>query len=494
MSGSRGRQPRSHHSAARGRDSTGSRRHDSARGGGDSTGGRIHDSAHGHDSTGSRPQDSSPNDRQRQGCTRFTPLSAHDAENLGRGYAGSTSDVGISDQMDDTQRIIKRRRVHEAHNSGIDPDNDSEEDDDDTQRDSNVADTPHRYGDTRPYLEKFGKKFASYQVHHHIRLIFDQFLDGAWPTFTKLPPTVFQQMFRAFGKYYRWDSVNDGMIESGFRSVVQDRYSDIMSEYRHESANRARAAGHNIPNTNNDFAIMRDFEPISFNEDVWKDLCKYWDTDAWRKKSVAGRANRMSGDDTGTVSRHTGGSRGYDQYRLELQKELKRIPTFLELFLITHLTAEAKKKFKAKDYDTIQELEFCTPTARAICERYTSAMVEKYGEDLTQHPEGDVDLWVQAQEGRGKCRRIYGVGSSDLHFVVTGTSSNGNKPTSSEYQQSQQRVQELEEAHAELARQNGEMAKRQAQMEKQMAEMVEFMRRYDTNNCPNNPSNPSNAP
>ena len=160
MSGSRGRQPRSHHSAARGRDSTGSRRHDSARGGGDSTGGRIHDSAHGHDSTGSRPQDSSPNDRQRQGCTRFTPLSAHDAENLGRGYAGSTSDVGISDQMDDTQRIIKRRRVHEAHNSGIDPDNDSEEDDDDTQRDSNVADTPHRYGDTRPYLEKFGKKYV----------------------------------------------------------------------------------------------------------------------------------------------------------------------------------------------------------------------------------------------------------------------------------------------------------------------------------------------
>ncbi|CAI9302089.1 unnamed protein product [Lactuca saligna] len=247
---------------------------------------------------------------------------------------------------------------------------------------------------------------------------------------------------------------------------------------------------------------MRDFEPIAFNEDVWKDLCKYWDTYAWRKKSAAGRANRMSGDDTGTVSRHTGGSRGYDQYRLELQKEVKHIPTFLELFLITHLTAEANKKFKAKDYDIIQELEFCTPTTREISERYTSAMVEKYGEDLTQHPEGDVDLWVQAQEGRDKCRRIYEVGSSDLHFVVTRTSSNRNKLTSYEYQQSQQRVffldiknvLKLEQAHAKLARQNGEMAKRQAQMEKQMAEMVEFMRRYDTNNRPDNPSNPSNAP
>ncbi|CAH1419883.1 unnamed protein product [Lactuca virosa] len=121
-------------------------------------------------------------------------------------------------------------------------------------------------------------------------------------------------------------------------------------------------------------------------------------------------------------------------------------------------------------------------------------MVEKYGEDLTQHPEGEVDLWVQAQEGRRKCRRIYGVGGSDLHFVVTGTSSNGNKPTSSNSLQSQQRVRELEQAHAEFARQNGEMAERQAQMEKQMTEMVEFMRRYDTNNRPDNPSNLSNAP
>lgn len=29
-----------------------------------------------------------------------------------------------------------------------------------------------------------------------------------------------------------------------------------------------------------------------------------------------------------------------------------------------------EKKIKAKDYGTIQELEFCTPTARAICVIY----------------------------------------------------------------------------------------------------------------------------
>ncbi|CAH1452326.1 unnamed protein product [Lactuca virosa] len=266
--------------------------------------------------------------------------------------------------MGDTQRIVKRRRVYEAHNSGIDPDNDAEEeeDDDDTHHDSNVVDKPHRYGDNRPYLKKFALVFFKH-------------------------------------KYYRWDSLNEGMIENGVKSVVQDCYLDIMSEYRHEYANRARAAGHNIADTNNDIAIMRHFEPITFNEDVWKDLCKYWDTDAWRKNSAAGRTNRMSNDNTGTISSHTGGSRGYDQYRLEL-------------------------------------------------ERHTSVMVEKYREDLTRHLEGDVDLWVQAQEGRGKCRCIYGVGCPDLHFVVTGTSSNENKPTSSDYQQSHQQVWELEQAHA----------------------------------------------
>ncbi|CAI9282459.1 unnamed protein product [Lactuca saligna] len=84
---------------------------------------------------------------------------------------------------------------------------------------------------------------------------------------------------------------------------------------------------------------LQSWEPITFNEDVWKDLHK--------------------------------------------QKELKCIPTFLEYFLITHLTAVAKKK----------------KSRLKIMERYTSVMVEKYGEDLTQHLEGHVDLWVQAQKG-----------------------------------------------------------------------------------------------
>ncbi|CAI9292520.1 unnamed protein product [Lactuca saligna] len=187
------------------------------------------------------------------------------------------------------------------------------------------------------------------------------------------------------------------MIESRFRSVVQDRYSDIMSEYRHESSNRARAVRHNIPNIDNDFAIMHDFEPITFNEDVRKDFCKV------NEGMIESRFRSVVQDrysDIMSEYRHESANRA--------QAVHHNIPNIDNDFAIMH------------DFEPITFNE---------------------------------DVW------KAFCK-----------------------------------VWELEQAHAELARQNGEMAERQAQMEKQMAEMVEFIRRYDTNNHPDNPSNPSNAP
>lgn len=55
---------------------------------------------------------------------------------------------------------------------------------------------------------------------------------------------------------------------------MQDRYSNIMKEYRHEYANKARVTSRHILVIDDDFAIIRDFEPSTFNEDVWQDMCK----------------------------------------------------------------------------------------------------------------------------------------------------------------------------------------------------------------------------
>ena len=44
-------------------------------------------------------------------------------------------------------------------------------------------------------------------------------------------------------------------------------------------------------------------------------------------------------------------------------------------------------------------------------------MLEKYGPDLTLHPLGDDELWERYSGGR-----VYGVGSSDPSYAVSGLS------------------------------------------------------------------------
>ncbi|KAL8231849.1 hypothetical protein R6Q57_001627 [Mikania cordata] len=53
---------------------------------------------------------------------------------------------------------------------------------------------------------------------------------------------------------------------------------------------------------------MRDCPPRFVHPEVWRDLCKGWNTDAWKKKSKRGRNNRISADEKDVISRHTGGS------------------------------------------------------------------------------------------------------------------------------------------------------------------------------------------
>ncbi|KAI3683618.1 hypothetical protein L1987_84127 [Smallanthus sonchifolius] len=72
----------------------------------------------------------------------------------------------------------------------------------------------------------------------------------------------------------------------------------------------------------------------------------------------------------------------------------------------------------------MEGMEFCTDQAKQIFEAYQSSMVDKYGEDTTQYPLGDVELWEHASGGRR-----FSIGSSDIHFVVTGTQgSSGSIP------------------------------------------------------------------
>ncbi|MFS7927369.1 hypothetical protein Hanom_Chr04g00308281 [Helianthus anomalus] len=65
-------------------------------------------------------------------------------------------------------------------------------------------------------------------------------------------------------------------------------------------------------------------------------------------------------------------------------------------------------------------------------------MLDLHGSDFTEVPD-DPEVWARVQAG-GRRNRVFGVGSSNLHYMVTGTSSSSSKCASSSinYQRSQE--------------------------------------------------------
>ncbi|KAL8265926.1 hypothetical protein R6Q59_003270 [Mikania micrantha] len=263
-----------------------------------------------------------------------------------------------------------------------------------------------------------------------IRTLFNESFDGPWATYREVPKEGLDRIFDRFRTRYRWDPSNDYVIREAFHNVLKKRYPDIMLEHRPTSAKRARDARHNFPNDNPNFNIMCDFPPRFVHPEVWVGIPMLG-----KKKSERGRNNHMSTDDEDVISRHTGGSRGYDEHRMILK--LGRPPTFKELFLATHLVKESKKKFWDGLYDeSFGEAVFCTTRLRKAYEECATAMIERHGEDISQHPVGDVELWESTQGGSK-----FGISSSDSNFIITSAPSlsSGSTPSYAEYQCSQEK-------------------------------------------------------
>ncbi|MFS7965582.1 hypothetical protein Hanom_Chr09g00763921 [Helianthus anomalus] len=111
-------------------------------------------------------------------------------------------------------------------------------------------------------------------------------------------------------------------------------------------------------------------------------------------------------------------------------------PNFKRIFLDIHLTKECKQKLWDGDIDiynlyNLEELKFCTERAKKV---YV------YGPNYSEFPY-DPEVWARVV-GQDRMGRVYGIGSSDLEFLVTGTSSSvGSAPSQAEYQRSQEEVQ-----------------------------------------------------
>ncbi|MQL81854.1 hypothetical protein Taro_014316 [Colocasia esculenta] len=157
--------------------------------------------------------------------------------------------------------------------------------------------------------------------------------------------------------------------------------------------------------------LWREHTSTWMRRDYWEGLYNIWAVERWQETSTTMKVNRAANPE---AKKHTSGSVSFATHQSRLENDLKRPPTFQEVFDKTH---------KKKGTD-----QYISDKAREVAS-YSQQMTEKYaGEEdqLQLHPE----VWVAAS-GAPKKGHVYGFGHSmDTSRVLFGTSSSTSQVTS----------------------------------------------------------------
>ncbi|KAJ0593505.1 putative transposase, Ptta/En/Spm, plant [Helianthus annuus] len=295
----------------------------------------------------------------------------HDGSGRRGGYAGSSSRQGEGDPIADmcgvfrdpsSRMIPDRDSNHYSEDSDFEDVDHQEADLEDVNRQEvDLEDDEHPLSQ-RSYegashdtnqgrmIRRAGDKFEVEHgdVHKSITRILAEHHDGVWMTFREIPRDVLARMFECFRTRWRWDPASEQLIHEGFINVLKTRYSDIMRHLRITSTRMASVVRPDMdPKNYRQFDIIRDYPPHSMSLEVWRELCRRWNTTGWINKSISGSRNRKSGDTSGSgkSSRHTGGSMGYAERRARMKRKMNEEPNFKQIFLETTSLKNANKNY-----------------------------------------------------------------------------------------------------------------------------------------------------
>ncbi|KAL4592906.1 hypothetical protein LXL04_005913 [Taraxacum kok-saghyz] len=250
---------------------------------------------------------------------------------------------------------------------------------------------------------------------------------------------MFDDPLRAHTGLYQWLVTEEARIFETFKNVAKNRFRDVICEARDASALAAKKAGFDMPPNTKDFSIMVDFPPDWIEGEVWKALCEIWNTNSWKKNSQTAKSNRKSSV-SGSISTHTGGSINTEQHRAKMKKENGIDPTWGAVFKQTHLEKSAKLKLAA-------------------------------GESIGSKPED----WAAMCGGKKK-GKVYGVGSSDPSYAVSGLSGGYDCGSSNQEHALSQKVIELE---SRLEKDRLEREEMEARFEREVKERKDMEARFN---------------
>ncbi|MQL88501.1 hypothetical protein Taro_021060 [Colocasia esculenta] len=246
-----------------------------------------------------------------------------------------------------------------------------------------------------------GDKIEPAQASQFITRTIQAHFPGPIYRFNDFPMEVQELLYQMFMSNHRFTRRSD---EARSRSVwtmtAQSKFKHLLYNARKNAEKVSQSA---------DPTLWRERAPSWMRRDYWETLCNIWAAERWQQTSTIMKVNRAANP---KANMHTSGSVSFATHQSRLEKELKRLPTFQEVFDRTH---------KKKGTD-----QYISDRARQVVESYSQQMTEKYaGED--EQPQLDPEVWVAAS-GAPKKGHVYGFGHSiNTSRVLSGASSSASQ-------------------------------------------------------------------
>ncbi|XP_019089235.1 PREDICTED: uncharacterized protein LOC109128024 [Camelina sativa] len=176
------------------------------------------------------------------------------------------------------------------------------------------------------------------QLSRAISGILRRKFDGPYYSWKVTPVKIQERYFRTFARKYNWDIGITELVKAGFLKIAKKRMKGIVSQ--------ARRSG---------------VQPPWIGEKLWPVMVEYWKTpDAIEKSENASQCRNSDRGGLG-VHKHLAGQKSFVQIHQEMEEELGRPVSLVEVFLKTHTRPDGtfvdqKAKQVAKTYDrTIEE-------------------------------------------------------------------------------------------------------------------------------------------
>ncbi|KAD4585348.1 hypothetical protein E3N88_22949 [Mikania micrantha] len=223
-----------------------------------------------------------------------------------------------------------------------------------------------------------------------------------------------------------WDSWRDVPNEDRtrlFERFQACKFPDFLRRVRNEAKETARKQGLLV---GDDMLVLIDYKPPWIRTEIWKKMIDIWNAPEWKAKSQ--RNTDIKSKSIG--GKHTLGSQSYMTAKRKAAKILGRELQPHEMWKQSHCRKGSRPMDKdlssssshVSDVDSEENIEednlvWVDERAKETWAKYDGYLVEKYGDERSNHPKFDEVLWSRAAGGKNK-RKVYGlscVNDSNAH-------------------------------------------------------------------------------